>query len=148
MYKLFFAGLVVASGFAHSGEIHKCTVNGSVVYQGKPCKGSGKTVGQVMREESKKNDLTYKPWKPSQEQTNTPTSSKLKSQSTVMRFDECKKKVLGVQLSVAGTKYKSAVIANTKDMYIAKVCTSDGSVILTCSRLDNNLVTTKSSQCF
>lgn len=54
MYRLLFVGLVVASGFAHSGEIHKCTVNGSVVYQGKPCKGSGKTVGQVMREENAK----------------------------------------------------------------------------------------------
>lgn len=31
-------------------EVYTCTTNGKTVYQGKPCKGVGKTVGDRVRE--------------------------------------------------------------------------------------------------
>lgn len=40
--------LLVQSSFA--AEVYTCTVNGKTVYQGKPCKGTGKTAADRVRE--------------------------------------------------------------------------------------------------
>ncbi|WP_336143345.1 hypothetical protein [Acinetobacter sp. 102] len=69
------------------------------------------------------------------------------SPSTIMSFDECKQKALSVQVAVAGTQYKSAVLVDSDIAYMARICTNDGSVLITCSALDKKMITTKSNDC-
>ncbi|MDO3665342.1 hypothetical protein [Acinetobacter higginsii] len=69
------------------------------------------------------------------------------SPSSSMGFDECKQKALSVQLAVAGTEYKSAVLVDSDIAYTARVCTNDGSILITCSAIDRKMITTKSKDC-
>lgn len=50
MKKLFFIFTTLISFGASAGEIYTCTINGKTVYQGKPCKNTGKTVGDRAKE--------------------------------------------------------------------------------------------------
>lgn len=126
-----------------SAEVYTCTVNGKTVYQGKPCKGTGKTVGQLMME----NDAKYREqYKAEQERKKEAQFAASKPESQTMGFNECKNRVLGVQLAAAGL-YKTTVIVNAAQNYVARVCTNDGSVLMTCSGLDKKLILVKSDYC-
>ncbi len=70
----------------------------------------------------------------------------VKSTSTNMNFSECKKMALSSQLAVAGN-YKTSVIINTSSEYVARICTNDGSVFLTCSARNRKLITMTSPYC-
>lgn len=69
------------------------------------------------------------------------------SSSEIVSFDECKQKAQSVQLAVAGTQYKSAVLVDSDIAYMARICTNDGSVLVTCSAPDQKMITTRSYDC-
>lgn len=69
--------------------------------------------------------------------------SKPTSSSQPMRFEACRALVARSLLSVAGAT-KTFTIVNTSALTIHKICTIDGSVILTCSADEERLVTTAS----
>lgn len=69
------------------------------------------------------------------------------STSVNSSFQQCKSKAQATQLSVAGTQYKSTVIIDADDSYMARVCTNDGSVLITCSGHDGKMILTKSEVC-
>lgn len=126
-----------------NAAVYTCTANGRTVYQGKPCKGTGKTVGQLMME----NDAKYREqYKAEQERKKEAQFTASKSESQTMGFNECKNRVLGMQLAAAGL-YKTTVIVNAAQNYVARVCTNDGSVLMTCSGLDKKLILVKSDYC-
>ena len=63
--------------------------------------------------------------------------------SVAMDFSECTSKLQGSMLAVAG-HYKTDLIVNTSDMVMGRICTNDGSVLVTCSRPDSSMITKKS----
>lgn len=132
--------LFIQNSFA--AEVYTCTVSGKTVYQGKPCKGTGKTVGQLMMENDAKYRMEYKA---EQERRKQLQSRVGKPESQTMSFNECKKRVLGAQL--AAGSYKTTVIVNAAQNYMARICTNDGSVLMTCSGLDKKLILVKSDYC-
>jgi hypothetical protein len=90
--------------------------------------------------------------KKSQEYTAPTTTSSYQSSSTgspsdLVSFDECKSKARSVLLSVAGTQYKSAVLVDSDLAYMARICTNDGSILITCSAPDQKMITTRSYDC-
>lgn len=68
------------------------------------------------------------------------------SSSQPASFEECKLNAQSVMSSV-GSNYKTAVIVDTSLAYIVRICTNDGSVLVTCSSEDKKMVTTQSSDC-
>ncbi|MEO3355780.1 hypothetical protein [Acinetobacter haemolyticus] len=51
MRKILLMGLVLVTALSANAQVHQCKVNGSVVFQDKPCAGTGKTIGDKIREE-------------------------------------------------------------------------------------------------
>lgn len=85
---------------------------------------------------------------PTPAQTPTTTNNgAVESESRQIPFNEC----VGLQkqslLAVAGTGYKTSVVVDSSDLSVVRICTNDGSVLITCSRLDGKMVTTKSPHC-
>ncbi|MDM1019705.1 hypothetical protein QSV37_05180 [Acinetobacter sp. VNK23] len=76
-----------------------------------------------------------------------PVETNFSSSNVVIEFNECKGRVKAVQSAVVGTQYKSAVLVDTDIAYMARICTNDGSVLITCSASDRKMVTTKSNDC-
>ncbi|NKG34792.1 hypothetical protein [Acinetobacter junii] len=76
-----------------------------------------------------------------------PVESNLSSSGVAIEFNECKSKAKSVQSAVAGTQYKSSVLVDSDIAYMARICTNDGSVLVTCSASDGKMVTTKSNDC-
>ena len=133
--------LIMQSSIA--GEIYTCKVNGGTVYQGKPCAGSLETIGSRVKKQEAVEKAQYQA---EQKQKAQLASQKITPDFIVMGFSECKKRVLSAQLAVAAN-YKTSVIINTPQEYIARICTNDGSVLMTCSGRDGKLITTQSSYC-
>lgn len=79
--------------------------------------------------------------------TSSYQSSSTGSPSDLVSFDECKSKARSVLLSVAGTQYKSAVLVDSDIAYMARICTNDGSILVTCSAPDQKMITTRSYDC-
>ena len=73
-----------------------------------------------------------------------PVYAELPSESRNMDFDECKKLQASTLLSSVGTKTKVFSTVTTDVLTSIRVCTTDGSVLLSCSKPDNKLVVTKS----
>ena len=61
-----------------------------------------------------------------------------------MDFASCKQKQAAMILELAGTNYKTDTIVNSGDMTMIRVCTDDGSVLITCSHADNKMIVKKS----
>lgn len=74
-------------------------------------------------------------------------SNSLESNSTPSSFNDCKNKAMSAQLAVAGTQYKTNVIVDSPNTYVARICTNDGSVLITCSGYDEKMILTKSPHC-
>ena len=106
-------------------------------------KPDSSSVSQAPAVEQKKETYTA-PTTTSSYQSNQTSSD---SSSTSVSFDECKSRALSVQLSVAGTQYKSAVLVDSDIAYMARICTNDGSVLVTCSAPDQKIITTRSYDC-
>lgn len=75
--------------------------------------------------------------------TTSPSNSE---SSTTINFKECRTKVLMTRLEVTG-HYKTATILDTDDVFISRICTNDGSVLITCSAPDQKMITSKSNDC-
>lgn len=73
-----------------------------------------------------------------------PVYAEIPSESRNMDFDECKKLQASILLSSVGTKTKVFSTVTTDILTSIRVCTTDGSVLLSCSNPDNKLVVTKS----
>ena len=73
-----------------------------------------------------------------------PVYAELPSESRSMDFDECKKLQASTLLSSVGTKTKIFSTVTTDVLTSIRVCTADGSVLLSCSKPDNKMVVTKS----
>ena len=74
-----------------------------------------------------------------------PVYAELPSESRSMDFDECKKIQASTLLSSVGTKTKVFSTVTTDILTSIRVCTTDGSVLLSCSKPDNKMVVTKST---
>lgn len=73
-----------------------------------------------------------------------PVYAEIPSESRSMDFDECKKLQASTLLSSVGTKTKVFSTVTTDILTSIRVCTTDGSVLLSCSKPDNKMVVTKS----
>lgn len=73
-----------------------------------------------------------------------PVYAEIPSESRNMDFDECKKLQASTLLSSVGTKTKVFSTVTTDILTSIRVCTTDGSVLLSCSKPDNKMVVTKS----
>ena len=139
---LLVVGVLFISQFAIA-QVYQCKVNGSLVFQDKPCAGSKEQIKQIRDKQKEYKDAIAAREKAQKEYEDR---LKVKSTSTNMSFTECKKMALSSQLAVAGN-YKTSVIINTSKEYMARICTNDGSVLLTCSARDGKLITTTSPYC-
>ncbi|RYL25115.1 hypothetical protein [Acinetobacter piscicola] len=133
--------IIPIGGFAT--DVHKCIANGKTTYQSKPCPNTGKTIGQEMRE---REALERKKHEEQQRLNAASQPSVSKSEFRTMDFSSCKRTVLATQISVS-PQYKTSVIVNAPNNYIARICTNDGSVLMTCSGQDKKMILTKSSYC-
>ena len=106
-------------------------------------KPDSSSVSQAPAVEQKKETYTAPTTTSSYQSSQTSSDSS----STSVSFDECKSRALSVQLSVAGTQYKSAVLVDSDIAYMARICTNDGSVLVTCSAPDQKMITTRSYDC-
>lgn len=77
------------------------------------------------------------------ESKNETTSSD--TTSKIMSFGKCTDVQNEMTDSLNGTQYKVLTIVDTDVALVRKYCTNDGAVILTCSKPDLTLVTTKST---
>jgi len=73
-----------------------------------------------------------------------PVYTEIPSESRIMDFDECKKLQANTLLASVGTKTKVFSTVTTDILTSIRVCTTDGSVLLSCSKPDNKMVVTKS----
>ena len=69
------------------------------------------------------------------------------SPEVTKRFNECKSKALSAKMAVEGTKYKSKVFLDSSDGYIVRICTNDGSVLISCNAFSGATDTKTSSIC-
>lgn len=143
MKKLIIGFYIILLSAATNAEVFQCKVNGSLVFQDKPCTGSKEQIKQIRDKQNEYKDAIAAREKSQREYEER---MKVKSTSTNMNFSECKKMALSSQLAVAGN-YKTSVIINTSSEYVARICTNDGSVLLTCSARDRKLITTTSPYC-
>lgn len=75
-----------------------------------------------------------------------PTKSDLsESTSQTMSFEKCTEVQNEMTGALNGTQYKVLAIVDTDIAIIRKYCTNDGVIMLTCSKPDLKLVTTKSA---
>lgn len=71
-----------------------------------------------------------------------PAAVGLKSTKTPMQFDACVSLMKKTIFDVGGANTR--VVVSSPDLRILRVCTNDGSVLMTCSRLDRSMVATTS----
>ena len=143
MKKLIIGFSLILFSATSNAQVYQCKINGSLVFQDKPCAGSKEQIKQIRDKQKEYKDAIAAREKAQKEYEDR---LKVKSTSTNMSFTECKKMALSSQLAVAGN-YKTSVIINTSKEYMARICTNDGSVLLTCSARDGKLVTTTSPYC-
>lgn len=73
-----------------------------------------------------------------------PAAAAVNSGSESMTFADCTTRVTGMLLSVAG-RGRTHLIVRTDQLTIVRVCTTDGSLLVTCSARDQRMVTTTST---
>lgn len=71
-----------------------------------------------------------------------PERLKLESSRRSVPFDSCVLLMTQTVLGVGGSNVR--VIVSAPEMRMLRICTNDGSVLITCSRDDSTMVTTKS----
>lgn len=69
------------------------------------------------------------------------------SDNIVSEFNACRGSAILAKSQLAGTQYKSKVIMDSTDGYIVRICTNDGSVLITCDASNGKMVESKSSIC-
>ena len=69
------------------------------------------------------------------------------SNKVVSEFNACRSSAISAKSQLAGTQYKTKVIMDSADGYIVRICTNDGSVLITCDASNGEMITSKSSIC-
>jgi len=69
------------------------------------------------------------------------------SDKVASEFNACRGSAILAKSQLAGTQYKSKVIMDSTDGYIVRICTNDGSVLITCDASNGKMVESKSSIC-
>lgn len=69
----------------------------------------------------------------------------VESSSKSMSFEQCKSAQQQMGSALAGTQYKVIPIVKTNIVSIERFCANDGSVIVTCSKPDQNMTVTRST---
>jgi|GEM_PF-5766768 len=72
------------------------------------------------------------------------TSTGLENVTQHMSFAACNASVEQMLIDLAGSSYKSWSIVDTIDVKVTRICTNDGSLLVTCSSIDEKMVITKS----
>lgn len=123
--------------FSANAEVYECT-NGS--FSSKPC-AQTRTAADLIKENKVRE----------QEKMNAQqiiNSTEGRSKSVAVDFTSCKATVKKLQLAIASKyQYKTNVLHDTQQMYVARVCTYDGSVVITCNAVDKKLIATESGYC-
>ena len=156
------AALVLSTQAQAQPEVHRCLVDGRTVFQEAPCPKprspdpvatSASTRSRpdpeaLRAEQARRRADLQKGFREVREVPRaTPdsspraVSSSPQSTSTVMAFEDCIRTIQTTsgQLGVAPRN-----IVETTDMRMVRFTTSDGSVLVTCSRADRKMVTTVS----
>ena len=143
-------------------QVHRCIVDGRTVFQEAPCpkprppdpaatpaSERKRPDAEALRaEQARRREELQKGFRESREVPRaTPDASRSalspspQSTSTSMAFDDCIRTIqrTSTQLGVAGQN-----IVETTDVRMVRFKTSDGSVLVTCSRADRKMVTTVS----
>ena len=162
---LFIVAICTSSAFAQ----YQCKdEQGKTSYQDKPCVGNSisvtkpssslKPVTPVIKPPSdtkpvwpfisppqQVKDVVARP-APLQLAPRAVASPSTSSSSRQMPFEQCVVTVnrTALQLGLGGRN--APVVVNSQDLYIRRMCIDDGSVLVTCSRLDASMVSTTSSQ--
>lgn len=84
---------------------------------------------------------------PQPTQQSQPPKTTPKSDGNTMSFEACSELQNRTIASVVGTQYKYSVTVDTAELRMVRVCTNDGSVLITCNALDQKIVTTQSPDC-
>lgn len=73
-------------------------------------------------------------------------ASEPESESKDVPFAECVGRADGAALAVQGTQYRAIRVVTSPDLLIRRICTNDGSVLITCARSggEEKMVVTKS----
>jgi len=99
-------------------------------------------------ERLKQEQIDAKKFADKEEREQSSYSSLPSVNETVVRdFNACRHSAISAKLQLAGTQYKSKVIMDSPDGYIVRICTNDGSVLITCGAADGKMITSKSSIC-
>ena len=69
------------------------------------------------------------------------------SDKVTSEFNACRSIAISAKSQLAGTQYKTKVIMDSTDGYIVRICTNDGSVLITCDASNGKMVTSESSIC-
>lgn len=85
---------------------------------------------------------TQQPKPPKSEPQSAPTS-----EGQTMSFEACSELQNRTIASVIGTEYKHSIVVDTKELRMVRVCTNDGSVLITCNALDQKVITAQSPDC-
>lgn len=83
----------------------------------------------------------------SQAQPSIQSGDPIKSESIPMNFSACVALQQQSVSAVFGAGYKTSVIVDTNELRMVRICTNDGSVLITCSEPDGNMITTTSPHC-
>ena len=123
-------GLTASSTFA---GVYECTVNGKTSFQSKPCSHATVAEAKTLNSQSIRTETDF---------------SKMQSQTYPMNFSECKSRVLSLQLIATRHSYQTTVMNDKPNsVYSAKVCASDGAVLMTCSAMDRKMSLRKMAKC-
>lgn len=94
-------------------------------------------------QESSQNTKTTVQTPPAPPPAPTPKSD----DDNTMSFEACSELQDGMIASVVGTGYEYGVVMDTNDLRMVRICTNDGSVLITCNRPDRKRIITQSPDC-
>lgn len=160
---LFIAGYMFLAGHAYAQ--YQCKDNqGKTSFQDHPCPTEHRTISAPPANSSAAHDqigseqhikktaetlnrqldeqLKANPPRPRPKITTAATASNTEAQS--MPFDQCVAVVDKTALQLGLGWLRAPIIVRTTEAYIRRFCTDTGSVLITCSRPDQKMVTTKS----
>ena len=71
-----------------------------------------------------------------------PADAGVSSTRSAMPFEQCVSQMLGTLAELGGANTR--VVVSSPELRVLRICAEDGSVLMTCSRPDGSMVTTKS----
>lgn len=145
-------------------QVHRCLVDGRTVFQEQPCakprspdpvvppaSAQKRPDAEALRaEQARRREELQRGFRdarevprPSPDSSRSAASPSPKSTSEIMAFEDC---IRTIQRTAAQLGVAPQNIVETPDVRMVRFNTSDGSVLVTCSRADHKMVTTASSK--